>query len=155
MIPIIYLNGDVTKPTNDGRKLLVHIVNSKGGWGAGFVLSISRCWKEPELEYRQWFKSKKGFELGNIQFVKVESDIVIVNMLAQDGYGEDGKPPIRYDALEKCLEKVGIAAIKNKASVIGPKIGSGLAKGKWDIIESLIIKTISSKDVPVFIYNFV
>jgi len=156
MIPITYLDGDATQPSNEGRKLLVHVCNNKGGWGRGFVLSLSKRWKDPELKYREWFKSGQGFELGAVQYVKVEPDLVVVNMIAQDGYSKNGKPPIRYDALERCLEKVSVAAKKNKASVCLPYLmGCCLSGGKWETVESLIIKTISNKDIPVFVYKLV
>jgi hypothetical protein len=35
-----------------------------------------------------------------------------------------------------------------------PRIGCGLAGGKWERIESIIVKTLCEADVPVTVYDF-
>ena len=57
---IKYHIGDATKPTSEGSKFILHICNDRGGWGAGFVLALSKRWKYPELMYRQWHKQNKN-----------------------------------------------------------------------------------------------
>ena len=37
-----YVTGDATVPQGGGPKILVHLCNDAGGWGAGFVLAVSR-----------------------------------------------------------------------------------------------------------------
>jgi len=39
------------------------------------VLALSKRWKTPEKQYKQWYKQGEGFALGAVQFVKVESDL--------------------------------------------------------------------------------
>lgn len=154
MKDIIYKKGDATQPIGDGNKLLIHCCNDEGKWGKGFVVALSRRWKEPERQYRQWARSKKGFKLGRIQFVKVEDDIVVCNMVGQHKTRTVGKvPPIRYGAIAKCLEKIMIAAKKNNASVHACRFGAGLAGGKWGKIEELIIEHLSSHDIQVTVYD--
>jgi len=157
MTKIKYIKGDATQPIGDGRKLLIHCCNTVGGWGSGFVVAISQKWKEPEVQYRKWSKGHvKGlkFELGAVQFVKVEKDIVIGNMIGQEGIkSKDNVAPIRYPAIIKCLEKVKDAALKNKASVHAPKFGSDRAGGNWDIIEGHINDILCANDIDVTIYE--
>ena len=76
---ITYLKGDATNPAAVGNKIIVHVCNDIGGWGKGFVMAISKRWKEPEKKYREWFKAKIDFSLGEVQFVKVEDDLWIAN----------------------------------------------------------------------------
>lgn len=76
---IIYLKGDATEPKVEGTKIITHICNNKGGWGRGFVLSLSKKWKEPEKAYR-----KCELKLGNAYEVFCEDDIYVVNMIAQN-----------------------------------------------------------------------
>jgi O-acetyl-ADP-ribose deacetylase (regulator of RNase III) len=78
---INYIKGDATNPQGLGNKLIVHICNDIGAWGKGFVLAISKKWKEPEKEYREWYKSQTDFELGKVQFVQVEPDAFVANMI--------------------------------------------------------------------------
>jgi len=166
-MPIVYLKGDATKPQGDGVKIIAHIVNSAGGWGAGFVVALSKRWKAPESRYRKWFKEGAGFELGEVQLVLVEDEpdhLWVANMIAQVGYGRRGsaqhkslaleepdRPPIRYEALQVCLTKVGEQARRRRATIHMPRIGSGLAGGDWKIIEGIIIKTLG--DLQVFVYD--
>lgn len=153
---ITVLTGDATKPIGEGPRVIAHICNDLGAWGRGFVLSLSRQYPLAEDEYRSWFRriEEPFFELGAVQFVSVDKPnrIHVANMIAQSGiYPSQGKPPIRYDALEKCLSVVGGFSIPLGASIHMPRIGSGLAGGDWGIIERIITRTIG--DLPIFIYD--
>jgi len=156
---INYIKGDATNPIVSGHKIIIHCCNdcSPGQWGAGFVLALSKKWKSPETEYRKWSKGHvtyKPFELGQVQFIKVEKDLVVANMIGQHKlHTQNGAPPIRYAAIDKCLQKVAEIAIQYKASVHSPRFGAGLAGGSWDKIEELIIKNLCENDVEVYIYD--
>lgn len=151
---ISYLKGDATNPMISGNKIIVHICNDIGAWGKGFVLAVSKRWSEPEKEYKKWHKDGINFELGEVQFVQVFDDIYVANMIGQRDIrkGKSG-PPIRYEAVDKCLEKVGEKALELGATVHMPRIGCGLAGGKWEEIEKLINKNICSRNVDVYVYD--
>jgi O-acetyl-ADP-ribose deacetylase (regulator of RNase III) len=152
---IIYVKGDATSPLAKGIKIIAHICNDVGGWGKGFVLAVSKKWKEPEKQYRVWYNSKENFALGQIQFVQAEQYIYVANMIGQKGIKTGSKgPPIRYDAVEACLIKLSEKALELKASAHMPRIGCGLAGGKWEKIEPLINSNLIEKGVDVFIYDF-
>jgi len=150
------LKGDATNPQVEGNKIIVHICNDIGGWGKGFVMAVSKKWKKPESEYRKWFQRGENFDLGEIQMVQVEDDIWVCNMIGQYKTISNSKgiPPIRYEAVESCLEKVSIEALKINASIHMPRIGCGLAGGKWEEVESIITKTLLKDDVEVYVYDF-
>lgn len=161
---ITYLKGDVTVPQCAGTKIIAHMCNNMGGWGKGFVLAISKRWKQPEDLYRKWHKTKfyhdglgsdDNFCLGNIQLVPIDKYIFVANMIAQQGMktGSNG-PPIRYDALETCLSKLSEMALDIQASVHMPRIGCGLAGGKWEKVEPIIQKTLNNVNVNVYVYDY-
>jgi len=157
MAEIDYIKGDATCPQAKGVKIIAHICNDRGGWGKGFVLAISRRWSKPEEAYRQWFseRNQNDFGLGAVQLVQVEEYVWVANMVAQHGMqGNSRTPPIRYEAVEECLGKVAQKAQELGASVHMPRIGCGLAGGKWELIEPLIKKTLCEKGVPVTVYDF-
>lgn len=156
MTEIQYIKGDATNPQQDGNKIIAHICNDIGGWGKGFVMAISKRWKNPEKRYREWFKSGQYFALGEVQFVQVQEDLWVANMIGQHKINKDeqGNAPIRYEAVKEALEKVGAFATENTASVHMPRIGCGLAGGKWEEIEPLIISAFSDKDISVTVYDF-
>ena len=65
-----------------------------------------------------------------------------------------GVPPIRYQAIRDGLAKVAEFAVEHGASVHMPRIGCGLAGGKWDEIEPLIAEELSASGVIVTVYDF-
>jgi O-acetyl-ADP-ribose deacetylase (regulator of RNase III) len=148
---INYVTGDATEPIGSGNKIIVHICNDIGGWGAGFVLAISRRWKGPETQYRN-LRRTGGYELGTIQMIQVGSDLWIANMIAQHGIRPmNGIPPIRYPSLERCLGLVSLQAQELLASVHMPRIGCGLAGGSWDRVEEIVTRALD--DIPVTVYD--
>jgi len=153
MIPITYLSGDATAPAGDGPRVIVHICNDVGAWGAGFVLAISKRWPEPERQYRSW--SKRGdFGLGQVQFVTVAPDLWIANLVGQTGIGFQHGAPIRYDAVRMGLGKVADFVLGCRGSVHMPRIGCGLAGGKWAVIEKIVSETLCARDIAVTVYDW-
>ena len=156
---INYVVGDALSPDVDGSKIIVHICNDIGAWGAGFVVALSHKWKMPEKVYRKAFDKSVGMALylGDVQFIKVADDVMVVNMVAQHGIGkdEDGVAPIRYDALKECLDKVFTWAIANGASVHMPRIGCGLAGGKWEEVEKVLVELLGyiAGELDVYVYD--
>lgn len=150
---IHYIKGDATQPIGYGTKIICHICNDIGAWGAGFVIALSKRWKAPELDYRS-LKPKERI-LGSVTFVvvenNVENNIVVANMIGQHGVGldKDGNPPIRYDAVREALKSVNALAVTVNATVHMPRIGCGLAGGRWDEIEK-IIKEVLTVDTYVY-----
>lgn len=156
---IKYFVGDATTPIGEGKKLIIHVCNDIGGWGSGFVLAVSNRWKEPEAKYREmaeeFRKNGEFIPLGDVQFVPVNEEITLGNMIAQhQTHWEKGVPPIRYQALAKSLELVAEYAKMNNMSIHAPKFGAGLAGGNWDLIESLIKEYITSQGIEVTIYDY-
>lgn len=147
---IKYIIGDATEPQGEGTKIICHVCNNVGAWGAGFVLAVSKKWKEPEAAYREMTERK----LGTVMIIPVEKDILVANMIAQHGVGcnETGLPPIRYGAVRAALAAVNDLAYKINATIHMPRIGCGLAGGRWEDIEQ-IIKDVASVDVIVYDLN--
>jgi O-acetyl-ADP-ribose deacetylase (regulator of RNase III) len=144
---INYITGDATRPIGDDNKIICHICNDIGAWGAGFVLALSNRWNYPEDFYR----ARKSYPLGHVDILAVEKDTWVANMIAQHGtrHAASG-PPIRYKSLTAALMRVNDVAKRLNASLHMPRIGSGLAGGDWKAIER-IIETIVQ--VPVTVYD--
>lgn len=152
---IQYVVGDATKPQGLGNKLIIHVCNDVNAWGAGFVVALSKKWPETKKRYHAWYKKNEKLELGTIQAVQVEKDIVVVNMIGQrDIKTVDGVPPIRYGAIDRCLSKVSDLAIQYNTSIHAPKFGAGLAGGDWNFIEKLIKDHLCLRDIEVTIYEW-
>lgn len=184
---IRYLIGDATVPQGDGPKVIAHVCNDQGGWGAGFVLALSRRWDAPEAVYRSWFAATVGgsesarqypLVLGNTTFVAVEKNIVVANMVAQQGFGQGSVPvPLRYGPLRRCLadlaryclgerhggtdrhpavrdsDRIGGDRTGVPVSVHMPRIGCGLAGGSWNMVAPIIEQTLCAYGIEVTVYD--
>ena len=144
---ITYTVGDATAPVGSGPKIIAHICNDQGGWGAGFVLAVSRRWPEPEAEYRRFAQP-----LGFCQLVQVATDLIVANMIVQRGFPTRERPcAVDYAALRIALEWVSRQASVRGATVHMPRIGAGIAGGDWTTIAAIIESVMGA--VPVTIYD--
>lgn len=157
MKAVHYLKGDATSPQAKGNKIIAHICNDLGGWGKGFVLAISKRWSEPEKAYRLWHRerAKNDFSLGALQIIQVQPDIWVANIIGQRGTKTGSKGvPVRYEAIEQGLTKLQIYAQELNANIHMPRIGCGLAGGKWEKVEPIIITQLAQQDIEVYVYDF-
>ena len=156
---IQYRIGDATRPQYAGPKVIAHICNDRGAWGAGFVMALSRRWTEPANAYL----STPEFLPGTTQVVHVGRDqddgynLFVANMIAQIGIGPTRH--VNYGDLRRCLGKLQIwldvhreplCPVKYPMTVHMPRIGCGLGRGDWKLVSQAIEDTL---DVPVFVYD--
>ncbi len=153
---IEYVRGDATTPLGKGPKVIAHICNDLGGWGKGFVLAVSRRWPEPERQYRRWHRERAAndFGLGAVQLVQVDRLVWVANMVGQRGMRTGSKGvPVRYEAIDAALEKLAGEAAGLGASVHMPRIGCGLAGGRWERVEPLVQARLADRGVAVTVYD--
>lgn len=153
---LTYQIGDAIQPTGDDPKIIVHVCNDAGGWGKGFVVAVSKRWREPERRYRAWHRGEENqaFKLGQVQFVQVEPEIWVANVIGQHGTGfRRGLPPVRYDAIREGLRAVASKAKELRASVHMPRIGCGLAGGKWEEVERIVQEELTAAGVATTVYD--
>ena len=154
---IEYVVGDATKPEGEGIKVIVHVCNDIGAWGAGFVKALSNRWELPERRYREWYQSCKpaSLPLGMWKLVRVEDDVYVANLIGQEGIRttEAGVPPVRYGAIRHGLDSLGDYCVRQGYSIHMPRIGCGLAGGQWSDVEPIINDTLVAKGVPVTVYD--
>jgi len=153
---LTYQIGDATQPEGEGPRIIVHVCNDVGGWGKGFVVAVSKRWREPERRYRAWHRGEGGqpFKLGEVQFVQVEPDVWVANLIGQHGMGvRNGVPPIRYEAVRDGLRAVAIKAKELRTSVHMPRIGCGLAGGKWEEVEQIVREELTATGIATTVYD--
>ncbi|WP_445527805.1 macro domain-containing protein [Streptomyces cyslabdanicus] len=156
MSEITYIRGDATRPSGEGAKVIAHVANDLGGWGKGFVLALSRRWPEPEAAYRAWHRDRAAndFGLGAVQLVPVDRDLWVANMIGQHGIRRGGRGvPVRYEAIGTALGRLAGRVVELGASVHMPRIGCGLAGGRWDRVEPLIEERLVRRGIAVTVYD--
>jgi len=162
MAKIHYIVGDATSPqiTEGEVSVICHCCNTIGAWGAGFVIPLGEKYPLAKLSYKsaiEMASKKREALLGEVNFVDCDENINIANIFGQSSIklDKDGNPPINYNALENGFIK--IINHYNKAgkeiTIHMPRIGCGLAGGKWEVIEGLINQTFTKHDVEVFVYD--
>ncbi|QNN99236.1 hypothetical protein SEA_FAUST_157 [Streptomyces phage Faust] len=156
---VTYVKGDATNPQGDGKKIIIHIVNDMGRWGKGFVLALDKISDRPRRRYMQDYSNRitPFLHLGTINFVWLEdNDIIVGNLVGQHGtVGKNNPHPVSYDAIEHGLNEVVnfIDGVEPTASVHMPRIGCGLAQGNWDVVESIINRTLTLRGIDVTVYD--
>jgi O-acetyl-ADP-ribose deacetylase (regulator of RNase III) len=157
-VELNYVVGDATEPIQRPGAI-VHVCNDIGAWGSGFVLAVSDRWTKPKEVYTtRYMRSKVKHlltpqsvegKLGDVQWVIVEEDLCVVNLIAQEGTNRHIRA-VRYDALDECLRQMYWQAKEWDISVHMPRIGAGLGGGNWTIIEAIIKANMT---VPTFVYD--
>jgi len=113
--------------------IMVHGCNCFHTMGAGIAKQIKQKYKKAYEADLNTIKGDKN-KLGSYSFVQLNDKQFIINAYTQ--YHFNGTNPLDYDALRKVFKMID-ETFKNK--IIGiPKIGAGLAKGNWEIIEKII-----------------
>ena len=75
-------------------------------------------------------------------------------MVGQRGMRTGSKGvPVRYEAIDTALGTVADRAVELGASVHMPRIGCGLAGGKWSRVEPIIEGRLTGEGVPVTVYD--
>lgn len=147
--------GDATKPKGQGNKIIAQVVNTSAALGFGFGKSLSKNFPDIKTELKRWKQNKSEFVLGNSQLLHVTTDTYVFQILAQKGLrAKPGETLLDYASLKQGLVELREKALQLNADVYMPLIGSGQAKGKWEIIEGLIFSELVNQDVKVTIYLF-
>lgn len=82
--------------------------------------------------------------------MQVGACLWVANMVGQRGMRTGSKGvPVRYEAIDAALGAVALEAGELGPSVPMPRIGCGLAGGKWARIEPLIERRLISVGLPV------
>jgi len=169
--------GDVRSPqmTNDNELAIIpHCCNNLGVMGAGVALALRNKWPLVYKVYEQMeaaakmalscpngFKDRLGYNCNAV----VENNIIVVNMVGQDGtVNADNPKPVKYWALSRCLKNVRTNLIATlavhksfkamKPVIHCPKFGSDLAGGDWNFILELIREEWLEHGIDVVVYEF-
>jgi len=154
-LSVNFLRGNALEPRGTGTRIIAQIVNDKTpNWGAGFAHAVKDKYPSVQKDFRKWAAlNPESFKLGNIHTSVASSELYIVSMVAQHGYGESTKPRIRYAALRECLHQLKEVASDRDAQVHMPRIGTGYAGGNWGYILELIDEILVRNDIEVIIYT--
>jgi len=151
---LTYLVGDASDPRGTGERIVVQVVNdATPNWGGrGFANAILRKWPDAQTSFRE-FAARDQLRLGATHFYRPWESLTVASLVAQAGFGPSNRPRIRYEALEQALNAVAAYARERNATIHMPRIGSGQAGGRWEVVEMLVTEIFSSRGLQVTIYD--
>lgn len=150
---IRYIRGDATIPRGGGSKLIAHVVNNKAQrWGPfGFAKLLGNRYPAAKKAFTE--SPLSGRQLGSVLVTRAPSDLMIANLVAQDGYGDNGgRSRLSVPSLDACLKRLGEVARDRRATVHMPLIGTGQGGMPWPVIRDLIVDRVVALGVEVTVY---
>jgi O-acetyl-ADP-ribose deacetylase (regulator of RNase III) len=129
------IEGDILKIN---RGVIVHGCNAQQVMGSGIALQIKEQFPAAYMQYL-----RMPMILGQISIHLVNREKFIVNLISQNLYGRDGKRFVNYEAIAEGFERVRsyFSPIRD-LPICFPAIGAGLGGGDWEIISTIIDRTI-------------
>jgi O-acetyl-ADP-ribose deacetylase (regulator of RNase III) len=150
------LQGDALVPRSDAVTIIAHVVNDgTSNWGGGgFASAVRRRFPEVAKDFQKWTsRNRANLRLGKSRLCEAGPGIFVFSMVAQKGYGPSSKPRIRYEPLEQCLLDLAQEATARNAAVQMPKIGCGLAGGRWSVVRELIEEALLEVAISTTVYS--
>lgn len=136
--------------------VLAHGCNCYCTMGSGIAPLIKKAFPEA---YAADLKTEKGDlgKKGTLSWAQ-SGEVTIANLYSQGGYWgrNKGIRDLDYDALYDALVRFAVLAKNwrgNDARIGLPKIGAGLAKGDWEVIETMIRTTLKGFDVTIYVLD--
>lgn len=128
------------------RSIVVHGCNAQGVMKSGFAAEVKLRFPSAYQDYINAYHNN-GLKLGDVIFSPPNKGenrkFWIANAITQEFYGNDDEVAegivfVNYEAIREAFKKVVIKAKEEYLIVNYPKIGSGRANGKWEIISEII-----------------
>ena len=147
------IKGDILDIENG---ILCHQVNCQGVMGAGLALQIMKKYPKVFVDYEHQCdlitktNGRKAL-LGSMHATVVNPDLAIANCFGQFNYSTSHYDIVTYTdypALENALLQVIVMSRVTGAEIYVPyKMGCGLARGDWEIIQDLLFKLEDEQDI--------
>jgi len=150
------VKGDALTPRGPGSKIIAHVIpNTHRLWGGrGFAAQVRKRYPAVWSTFQsQTTDIRKVPQLGEVYIGSAGEDVTFMHMVAQRGIGPSSTQRLQYSALSKCLKEVQALALKSKATVHMPPIGTGHGGAAWDVIRELIVQELVDAGVPTTVYD--
>lgn len=154
-----YRTGDVTDAYRDGPALIAHVVNDAArAWGRrGVAAALAAKFPESAREFHAWAVMAPGnLSAGNVHIGTNFRDGVrvdIASLVAQRGYGPGTATRLDYAALRTGLESIADHALRHHLVVHLPRIGTGQAGGRWDMVRDIVVDALVTKGLQVVVHT--
>lgn len=148
---IIQRNGDLLTSKAD---VIAHQCNAQGVMGSGVAKQIRDTYPTVYSIYRRDILNGT-LTLGHAHFVPLPTHQFIVNMVAQNNYGYDGRRYTSYDAFHDCLVEIASYMKLNNLTSIAFPYNVGCCRGgaDWTIISTMIEVVLKDFNIEFWRYD--
>jgi O-acetyl-ADP-ribose deacetylase (regulator of RNase III) len=119
---------------------ICHSCNCKGRMG-GLAGAIKAKYPIVFIEYLKYLQghNTRREALGTIQYVPINSDLTVINMFGQFGYGRRNPDSMTdYNALTKIANELGLLSLSEQSKLYMPyMIGCGMGGGDWARVQDI------------------
>jgi O-acetyl-ADP-ribose deacetylase (regulator of RNase III) len=144
-MPVKYVTGNLLEAP---ETVIMHGCNAQGVMGSGVARQIRALHPIAYEVYREAYDTRtvveRGLPLGSFS-VAQDGDRTIVNAVTQEFFGRDPDVVyVSYDAITRLCESLAQDPRFAGVDIAIPRIGAGLANGRWEIIEGILARALVS-----------
>lgn len=147
------IQGDLINLTVSGHfDVIVHGCNCFCAMGKGIAFQIKNSFPEAWKADLKTVRSDHG-KLGGYSFIKIKRgdvEFIVVNMYTQYEFWGPGIK-VNYQAVRSCFRKLKQQFTGYRIGY--PKIGAGLARGDWGIIQTIIDEELEGEDHTLVLFE--
>lgn len=148
-----HISGDLT--TLSGRFVIIQQVNCQNRMGAGLALSLMRRWPRIANDYHGYCAGHTPKELlGHVQTSTLGDSQFVCNVFGQLNYGRHGHFTDEARLLTACKIIVAHASRAQLPVFVPANLGSGLAGGNREQIQSGLAQLADHYTVELYLVDF-
>lgn len=151
------VSGDLVQLARQGNfSIIVHGCNCFHVMGGGIARQLRDTYPEVFAADQQTPRGDRG-KLGTCSTVITRDKFMVVNAYTQFHFGEDPEAKdgvlVDYGAIRKAFRWVK-ETYGGQGQFFGiPKIGAGLARGDWGVIEKIIEEEMTGENLTLVLFN--
>lgn len=145
---LTYKKGDLVKAAQDGEvDYLLHGANCFSTMGSGIAASIKKTFPKA-------YEADRQYGLTPIQRIgdyteAMIGNLTVVNLYCQYDYGTDYRR-FEYGSFKSALSFFCSDHVLGGKTIGLPKIGCGLGKAKWDLVEAILVQVVTAGNWTVY-----
>jgi len=149
---IYEVTGDILK---SDAQAIVHGVASNDPMTQGLSLSIHQMFPQMHKDFHKWCHQNHP-KVGTIWKWDKVNNLIIINMLTQDGSSHHGTHPPKANLTDvnhslRALKKL-ISKEKIKSIAI-PRLSTGVGGLLWEEVQPLILNQLEDISIPIYLYS--
>ena len=131
-------------------QVMLHVCNNKSVMGAGIALEVKTRYPNAYYNYVNYGLANGGLALGTIS-----TSECVINLHAQDGYGNVGPRYVNYESLYVSLDRARDWCTQNRINSVGVPYGMGACRagGDWNVVCAMVESAFDDSGINLTVYK--